>query len=235
MPVAERVPDAVHRRRVRVVGLGRDELGEGERAGFRLGRREGRVIRLADLVVEPLRRAGLDEPSDVERAAELAHDGAKSQPRLARRPAAADPGVENDEPLDPLRVLDREAQPDRAAPVVHHECQLRQVELLDEPCDRVDVAVVRVPADLGRLVRAAEADQVRRDLAPGQLRDDVPPQKRRRRLAVQQQRRLAVAFVDVVQPASVELEPVRGEGLDQVILEENGPDGLRPTVRPKLE
>ena len=51
-----------------------------------------------DLVVEPLRRAGLDEAPDVERAAELAHDGAEAQPRVARRPAAADAGVEDDEP-----------------------------------------------------------------------------------------------------------------------------------------
>ena len=165
-----------------MVGLGRDELGEGERARLRLGRRERRVVRLAHLVREPLRRAGLDEPPDVERAAELAHDGAEAQPRLARRPAAADAGVEDDEPLDALRMLDGEAQPDRAAPVVHDERQLasgrapRRAAAID-----VDVAVVRVPADLGRLVRAAEADQVRRDArGPGscgmifrQRNDDV--------------------------------------------------------------
>ena len=58
---------------------------------------------------------------------------AEAQPRLARRPAAADAGVEDDEPLDALRVLDGEPQPDRAAPVVDDERQLAQVELLDEP------------------------------------------------------------------------------------------------------
>jgi len=115
-------------------------------------------------------------------------------------------------------VLDRKAEPDRAAPVVHDERQIRQVELFHEPRDRLDVAVVRVPPDLCGFVRAAESDQIRRDFAPRQLRDDLPPQKGRGRLAVQQQDGLALPFVDVMHPLLVEVEPVRGEALDRPIL-----------------
>src|SRR5207248_10158587 len=97
-----------------------------------------------------------DEPADVERAARLAHRLAEAQPRLAGR-ADADPGVEDDEPRDPRLVLDGDTQPDRTAPVVHDESHVAQVELLDELCDRRDVPVVRVPADVLRLVGTAEA------------------------------------------------------------------------------
>jgi hypothetical protein len=101
---------------------------------------------------------------------------------------------------------------------VHHEGQLGQVELVNETRDRLDMAVVRVPADLRGLVRATEPDQIRSDLSSRQLRDDVPPEKRRGRLAVEQQDRRAVALVDVVQAMAVDLEPVGGEALDRRIL-----------------
>ena len=123
--------------------------GNASTPAFDSGVGKGGVVGFADVVGETLRRSRLDEPPDVERAAELANDVAEAQPRLARRPAAADAGVEDDEARDALGMLDRDAQPDRAAPVVHDERQIAQVELLDEPHDRVDVAVVRVPADVG--------------------------------------------------------------------------------------
>ena len=131
--------------------------GNASAPAFDSGVGNARVVRRADVVVEPLRGPGLDEPADVERAAELAHDLAEPQPPLARRRAAADAGVEQDEPLDALGMLDRDAQADRAAPVVHDEREPRQVELLDEPRDRVDVAVVRVPADVRRACRSGRS------------------------------------------------------------------------------
>src|SRR5581483_7899640 len=106
--------------------------------------------------------AGFDEPADVERSAELSHDPPEAKPRLARSRAAADARVQNDDARDPLGLLDGEPQPDRAAPVVHDERQVTEVERRRELRDRVDVPVVRVPADLLRLVRLAEADQIRR-------------------------------------------------------------------------
>src|SRR5581483_1181138 len=129
------------------------------------------------------------------------------QPLLARRPAPSDARVEDDEAVDELLVLDREAQSDGAAPVVHDEGQAAETELVDELLDRGDVALVRVPADVGRFVRAAEADQVGRDRAVtggDDRRDDVAPQVRRRRLSVQQQDRRPLALVGDMHPPPVE-------------------------------
>src|SRR5207302_9480410 len=114
-------------------------------------------------VGDALCRARFDQSPDVERVSELTHDCAEPQPRLARSAATADPGVEDHEPLEPVLVLDGDAQSDGAAPVVDDERRPAEVELLDEPRDGCDVAVVRVPADLCGLVRTSEPDQGGRD------------------------------------------------------------------------
>ena len=109
-------------------------------------------------------------------------------------------------------MLDGEAKADRAAPVVHDEGDAAQAELVDEQLDRCDVAVVRVPADVGRLVGAAEADQVGRDRAVAggdDRRNDVAPQKRRRRLAVQKEHRRPGSLVHVVHGVALEVEAGR--------------------------
>ena len=138
---------------------------------------------------------------------------AEAQPLLRRRPAAADPGVHDHEARDPVGLLDREAEPDRAAPVLDDDGGVAQVELLDEPRDRPGVEVVGVVVEPERLVGAAEAEVVGRDRAGGrrQLRDDLAVEVRPGRLAVQQQHRRARALVEVVQPEAVLLDVVRLE------------------------
>ena len=113
------------------------------------------------------------------------------------------------------RVLDREAQPDRPAPVVHHHRRAAQVEILEQRRRQRDVAVVGVPADVGRLVRAAEAGEVGRHAAKAGVahgRDHLAPQKRPRRLAVHEDHRRALALVEVGQAQAVHLAVVRLEG-----------------------
>ena len=94
--------------------------------------------------------------------------------------------------VEALGVLDGQAQADRAAPVVDDDRRAAQVELLEQRRDRRGVAVVGVPADVGRLVGAAEAGQVGRDAAKAGVahrRDHLAPQERPRRLAVHEARR----------------------------------------------
>src|SRR4029079_2425403 len=86
-------------------------------------------------------------------------------------------------------------------------------ERVDKALDRLDVTVVGVPADVGRLVRAAEADQVGRYDARA-LRErwnHLAPEKRPGRFAVQQQHGVSAAFVDVVHSQFVGVEPMRLE------------------------
>ena len=64
---------------------------------------------------------------------------------------------------DLVGVLDRPAQPDRPAPVLHHNGHVVELDLIEVRGHRLDVAVVRVPALVGRLVRAPEPDQVGAD------------------------------------------------------------------------
>jgi hypothetical protein len=75
------------------------------------------------------------------------------------------------------------------------------------------MAVEGVPADLGRLVRAPEADVVGRDdpRGPRKQRDHLPVEERPGRLAVEAENRLAGPLFDVVHPQPVMLQPVRLE------------------------
>ncbi len=149
------------------------------------------------------------------------HEVAEPEPLLGRRAPGADPGVQDHEPLDPIRPLDGEPEADRAAPVVHDHGRLGEVELVDEPLDRVVVQVVRVVLDARRLVRAAEPVVVGRDHAThrGERRDQLPVQERPGRLAVEQEDRRALALVDEVHPQPVLLEVVRREVVAGEVLE----------------
>ena len=88
-------------------------------------RRRRRRVRARQRV--RISRPGLEVPSG------RPHDLAEPKPRLARRTAAADAGVQDHEPGNPLGLLDREPQPDRPAPVLDDHRQPAQVELLDQP------------------------------------------------------------------------------------------------------
>ena len=99
-------------------------------------------------------------------------------------------------------------KPDRPAPVLHDDRRLAQVELVGEPLDRGVVEVVGVVVDLRGLVRATEAEVVRRDDARhrSERRDQLPIEERPGRLAVQEQDGVARAFLDVVHPQPVLLD-----------------------------
>ena len=96
------------------------------------------------------------------------------------------------------------AQADQAAPVLAEERHVVEVELVEQQAAHpLDVAGVGVVAALGRLVRAAEADQVGGDAPQSgvdQHRDHRPVEEAPRRLAVHEQHDRAVgrALVEVV-------------------------------------
>ena len=85
--------------------------------------------------------------------------------------AGEEAGVHDHHPREAVRMLDREAQADRAAPVVDDRRRVAHVELLEERRHHLDVAVVGVPADVGGLVGAAEARVVGRDAAEARRRE----------------------------------------------------------------
>ncbi len=110
-------------------------------------------------------------------------------------------------------MLDGEAEPDRAAPVLHDHGRVAQVELLDEPDDRRGVEVVGVVLEQQRLVRAPEAEIVGRyrPSGRGELGDDLAVEVRPGRLAVEEQHGRAGALVEVVHAQVALLEVVRLE------------------------
>ena len=94
----------------------------------------------------------------------------------------------SDHPRHALGLLDRDPQADRAAPVVHDDRGVAQVEILEQGRRVLDVAIVRVPAEVGGLVGAAEAGEVGQDHAEARVANggqDLPPQEAPRRLAVE--------------------------------------------------
>ena len=111
-------------------------------------------------------------------------------------------------------MLNRQPQPDRTAPVVHHHGRVAQVQSLHQPAHQLDVALVAVPAHVGRLIRAPEPGEVGGDAAMTGLADrryDLAPQERPRRLAVEEDHRRPVPVLDVREPQSVRLALARLE------------------------
>ena len=96
---------------------------------------------------------------------------------------------------DALGLLDRHAQPDRPSPVVHDHRRAAQIELLEQRPASARVALVAVPVDVDRLVRAPEPGEIGRHAAKAGVAhrgDHVAPQKRPRRLAVDEHHRSAL-------------------------------------------
>ena len=213
LPPFERSSYLHHLRGARMVDLGRDELGKREHAGLRLRRRERGVVALDDLVRKLCDGRDPDELAGNEVGTDPADEVTESQPLLRRSPARPNSGIEDHEPGDAIRALDREPQSDRPAPVLDDDGGIAQVELVGEALDRRKVEVVGVVLDPGRLVRAPEPEVVGRDGASGTRdgRDHLAIQERPGRLAVQEQHRIARALVDVVHPQPVLLDVVRLE------------------------
>ena len=120
-------------------------------------------------------------------------------------------GVQDDEPRDAVGVLDGPAQPDRAAPVLDDDRHAVEVERVEVAADRLDVAVVGVPALVGGLVRAAEPDEVGAHdamAARDELVEHVPVEEAPARLAVEAHDRRPVPLVEVVQAQAVDLDVV---------------------------
>ena len=148
----------------RVGGLG-DQQREGARAGLR-GRVGIRRVVGGDHLVARVVLAGAAHEQADRQVLGAGDEVAEGHPGVGHALAAGEQaGVEHHEALDALGVLDGEPQPDRAAPVVHDDRGVAQVELLEQAGGRRYVAVVGVPVEIGRLVRAAEAGEVGRHAA----------------------------------------------------------------------
>src|SRR5262249_49987137 len=112
-------------------------------------------------------------------------------------------------------VLGGDAEADQPAPVLADEGDVAEIELLDRGPDPVDVALVGVVLTPGRLVRSAEADQVRRDGAVpgrGDARTRRAVKVRPRRLTMQEEyRRRPRALVDDVHAQAADVHVARRE------------------------
>ena len=112
--------------------------------------------------------------------------------------------VEHDDPGDPVGACSTATRSPIGPP---QSCTTtvasRRSSSLEQRQHAVGVAVVAVPVDVDRLVRAAEARQVGSDAAIARVshrRDHLAPQKRPRRLAVEEHDRRAVALVEMGEP-----------------------------------
>ena len=157
--------------------------------------------------------AARHQPADVELGC-LLGVLAKCVPDLRHRHiAGGKPGVGRHHAGEAISVLGDEAQPDQTAPVVTHEGDVTQLQLLDQAAHPVHVALIGVVFATHRLVGAAEADQVGSDhpvAGGGDDRHGAAVEVRPRGLAVEQQHRGCAGrpFVEVVDPHPVDLDVV---------------------------
>ena len=126
-------------------------------------------------------------------------------------------GVGDDDAREALGCCRHHAQPDQTAPVLAEEGDVREIEGAHQLQHVIDLHRIAVRILVGELVRAPEADEVRRDDAIARVDEDgdhLAEEIAPSRFAVDQQQRLAVrrrigAHVDVVQPDIAHL-PVVG-------------------------
>ena len=217
---AQLVADRRHLRRARPVGLEWHEQRERRGAGLRLGVRERGLVR-RDHLVRQIRGGGpLDDEAD-RKVRVLLRKPAPGQEALAHA-AGEQPGVHDHETIDPVLVLHRPAQPDRAAPVLDDDRGAGEVEAVEDAGDLLDVAVVAVPVEIGRLVGAPEAGEVRTDhpvAARHERRQHLAVQVRPRRLAVEADDGATRTLVEVVHPEAVHLGVVGLEVVARQVLE----------------
>jgi hypothetical protein len=177
---------------------GRQHERKRPRSGLRLRRRERGVVGGGDLVAHPPRARVSHQPRDRQVLGAL-DEAPKSLPGVGHPLCAGEqPGVHHHHPRDPVGVIGRQAEADRIAPVVDHDGRLAQVEVREQRRRDLGMAIVRVPVEVDRLVRAPEPWVVGDYAAKARVadrRDDLPPQVRPGRLAVQEDDRGTVTFV----------------------------------------
>jgi hypothetical protein len=103
---------------------------------------------------------------------------AEAPPDLGHRQiASGQPGVRRDDAGEAIRMFCGKPKPDQAAPVLTDKRHLLQVQHVERHCaDPLHVTGIRVVLDPDRLIRAAEADQVRtNDPVPGRRQDRHHP------------------------------------------------------------
>ncbi len=127
-------------------------------------------------------------------------------------------GVQHYEAGDAIGVPSGPGHPDHAAPIVHHERDVADVELLDQPGHVRHSGGQRVVVGtVAGLVGEAAADVIRCHgpvIAP-QLSNQVTVQEGPARIAVQHENHLALTLVNVVHPVAADVQVVRGERIER--------------------
>ena len=182
--------------------------GNARAPAFDLGGRKGSVVGCGDLVGHPAGAGVADEHRDRQVLGAL-NEVAEHLPGIGHRLLAGEQArIHDHHPGDAIGMLDRYAQADRPAPVVNDGRRVAQVEIGEQRRDELGMAIVGIPADVGRLVGAPEARVIRRDAAIAGIAhrwDHLAPQVRPGRLAVEEDHRLSVADVEVSQPQPVDV------------------------------
>jgi len=122
--------------------------------------------------------------------------------------------VDQGHPRHAIRVSKGEAAPDQSAPVVQHQGDVVQVQLLDQEClEVVDVLVQEIGAVRGS-AGLAESHVVGDDdtALPGERRDEPPAQIAPGRLAVKEDDGRPCTCVDEVHREGAAVAEVRREG-----------------------
>jgi hypothetical protein len=198
-----------------------DELGHGDAVG---GAVVGREQSGPGLRAEPALAGPEHERAEAEGVEAADREVAeRSEPRGRQRPRHAlagrdreGTGVEDQQLVDAVDVLDGPGERDGPAPVVHHERdRLGQAQAVDElgevghpPAQGVRV----VPS--GRLLRPPHADVVRRDRPQAQRRqgrEQRPVVERPGRVAVHEQHGRPGALVDVGHPVAADQGAAGGD------------------------
>ncbi len=143
-----------------------------------------------------MRHPPLMMPPDVEVGGRLRVLAPPQECFAWRRVARREEAVRDHDAVESVGVLGDETQADERAPVLPDERRVLQIDRVEPRGHPVDMALIGVVVELGRLVAAAEADQIggEHPMSRGcEDRDHLPVQVRPRRLAVHAQDRVRVA------------------------------------------
>ncbi len=128
-------------------------------------------------------------------------------------------GVEDHQAFDPFRIACRPAETDHATPIVNHEVDVVEPEVIHEAREITDAAAQGVFVGIvARLVREPTAHVVRNDDAVfiPQISNQVAVVKRPGRVAVHRHDGVAFPLIQIVKPKIIDLQPVPVEWIEML-------------------
>ena len=164
-PGLEDLPASAVGLRGRVVGADWDQRWKGASAGLVLLAGKRSVVGGDNVVGKAGNTATLDDAANVEGFDRLAVMEPLLEGLIRAKVTGGEAGVGWDQPVETVRMIDEVANTNQSAPVLTKQRDMTEIECSDQGVHDVDVKLIGVGPAIGKFVRSAKTDEIRRNHA----------------------------------------------------------------------